>query len=513
MPEPHATAERLARATLEDLLAPHPAAATALRDIQGGSMTYGELRGLIARTRTALAAAGIARRDAVALVLGNGPHMAAAFLGVASAAAAAPLHPGFREPEFRESLASLEAKALVTDGASDSPAAAAALSLAIPVLPLQPKAAGGEFWLTPHAARARARTGPAAPGDAALLLHTSGTTARPKLVPLTHANLVASAYNIAATLRLSPGDSCLNVMPLFHIHGLVGVLLASLCAGASVTATPGFDALRFSRWLGERKPTWYSAVPTMHQAILQRARRQPRSLAGNGLRLIRSSSAALPPTVLAGLEEALGCPVIESYGMTEAAHQMASNPLPPAARKPGSVGVAAGPEIAVLDAAANQLAALQTGEIAVRGANVMGGYVSNPAANARAFSGGWFRTGDQGYRDSDGYYTITGRLKELINRGGEKVSPREIDEALLEHPAVAQAVAFAIPHAKLGEEVAAAVVLEDGAALTQRQLAAFAADRLAAYKVPRKVVFLDAIPKGPSGKLKRVGLAADLGLA
>ena len=245
---------------------------------------------------------------------------------------------------------------------------------------------------------------------------------------------------------------------------------------------------------------------------MQRSARNAASLGRSQLRLIRSSSAALPPSVLAALEQAFGCPVVESYGMTEASHQMASNPLPPAVRKPGTVGLAAGPEVAIMDGAGSLLPVGATGEVVIRGANVMAGYVDNPQANASAFHGQWFRTGDQGICDSDGYFTITGRLKELINRGGEKISPREIDEALLEHPAVAQAVAFAVPHAKLGEEIAAAVVLEEGSDLTQAALGQFAAERLAAHKVPRVVRFVEAIPKGPSGKLKRVGLAKDLGL-
>ena len=499
-------------ATVHELLLEHPADQAALRSADGSQLTYGQLREQVDSTRTALSTWGLGRGDAVALVLQNGPHMAAAFAGVASAAAAAPLHPGLREHEFRDSLDSLRAKALIVDSGEESAATAAASGLGIPILQMESMTAAGGFRLPRGSEPRRGRPGPASVDDPALLLHTSGTTARPKLVPLTHANLTASARNIATTLQLVPGDSCLNVMPLFHIHGLVGALLASLCAGTEVVATPGFHALRFFHWLDSLQPTWYSAVPTMHQAIVQRAARNRASLARRRLRLIRSSSAALAPTVLASLEDAFGAPVIESYGMTEAAHQMTSNPLPPGERKPGTVGIAAGPEAAVMGASGRLLSTLEIGEIVVRGTNIMGGYVDNPEANTAAFSGGWFRTGDQGFRDADGYFTITGRLKELINRGGEKISPREIDEALLAHPAVMQAVAFAVPHSKLGEEIAAAVVLQDGASLTQRQLREFAAERLAGYKVPRQVLFLDGIPKGPSGKLKRVGLARELGL-
>jgi acyl-CoA synthetase (AMP-forming)/AMP-acid ligase II len=346
----------------------------------------------------------------------------------------------------------------------------------------------------------------------ALVLHTSGTTSRPKLVPLTHRNVCASAHHIAATLELSPMDRCLNVMPLFHIHGLMAAVLASLEAGGSVFCTPGFSALKFFSWLQEADPTWYTAVPTMHQAILARAERNPRILAAARLRFVRSSSSSLPPRVMAELEKTFRAPVIEAYGMTEAAHQMASNPLPPRPRKPGTVGVAAGPEVAVMDEEGRILPAGSPGEVVIRGPNVTPGYQANPGANATSFTHGWFRTGDQGVLDPDGYLTITGRLKEIINRGGEKISPREVDEVLLDHPAVQQAVAFAVPHPTLGEEVAAAVVLRDGARATEEELRAFASGRLAPFKVPRTLLFLEEIPKGPTGKLQRIGLAAKLGL-
>jgi acyl-CoA synthetase (AMP-forming)/AMP-acid ligase II/aryl carrier-like protein len=346
----------------------------------------------------------------------------------------------------------------------------------------------------------------------ALVLHTSGTTSRPKLVPLTQANLCASAHHIRATLALSATDRCLNLMPLFHIHGLIAAVLSTLAAGGSVICTPGFYAPEFFGWLKEFRPTWYTAVPTMHQAILARAASNREIIAECRLRFIRSSSSALPPVVMAELEAVFGAPVIEAYGMTEASHQMASNPLPPRARKPGSVGVAAGPAVAIMDEAGRLLEPGARGEIVIQGANVTGAYENNPEANARAFTDGWFRTGDEGYLDAEGYLFITGRIKELINRGGEKISPREIDEALTCHPAVALAVAFAVPDARLGEEVAAAVVLREGAAATERELREFAATRLADFKVPRRVLIVAEIPKGPTGKLQRIGLAEKLGV-
>jgi acyl-CoA synthetase (AMP-forming)/AMP-acid ligase II/acyl carrier protein len=383
------------------------------------------------------------------------------------------------------------------------------------VIDLEPdlRAEAGVFTLTGRSGGAARDPGAPEPESEALTLHTSGTTSRPKMVPLTHANLCAGANNVAGALRLAPDDRCLNVMPLFHIHGLVAALLASLTAGASVVCTSGFLATQFFDWLEGVRPTWYTAVPTMHQSILGRAQQNAEIIARRPMRLIRSSSSSLAPQVMAGLEAAFRAPVIEAYGMTEAAHQMASNPLPPHARKPGSVGLPSGPEIAVVGPEGEHLGAGERGEVVIRGPNVTRGYVNNPAANHDAYIDGWFRTGDQGFLDGDGYLFLTGRLKELINRGGEKISPREVDEALMDHPAVAQAVAFALPDPRLGEDVAAAVVLRPGATATSLELRQFAASRLADFKVPARVVFVDAIPKGPTGKLQRIGLAEKLGLA
>jgi len=370
----------------------------------------------------------------------------------------------------------------------------------------------GWFTLSGDVKGTAARGGMGDKDDPALLLHTSGTTSRPKLVPLLQRNLLASAENIGRTLALTRDDVCLNIMPLFHIHGLVAATLSSLAAGASVSCTPGFNALKFFGWLDEVRPTWYTAVPTMHQAILARAKGHREMIARSRLRLIRSSSQSLPAPVMVEMEKTYGVPVIESYGMTEASHQMASNPLPPRARKPGSVGLAAGPEVAILDEEWKALPPGQVGEISIRGPNVTPGYEANPEANEKSFRDGWFRTGDQGVFDEEGYLRLTGRLKEQINRGGEKFSPLEVDQVLSSHPAVAQALTFAVPHDKLGEEVAAAVVLREGATATERELRAFCASHLAEFKVPRKLVLLTEIPKGATGKLQRIGLAQKLGL-
>ena len=480
-------------------------------------LRYRGLRALARRTVDRLNALGIGREDRVAIVLPNGPEMAASFVCIGAGATTAPLNPAYRAEELEFYLSDLRARAVVVAAGVDSAARLVARELALPILELHAgrDAGAGTFTLEPvqPMAGTPARGGFGEADDTALVLHTSGTTSRPKLVPLLQRNVLATARHIVETLSLTAADTCLNVMPLFHIHGLMAATLASLAAGGQVCCTPGFNALKFFAWLDEVRPTWYTAVPTMHQAILARADRNREVVARSRLRFIRSSSASLPPQVMAELERTFRAPVIESYGMTEAAHQMASNPLPPRARKAGSVGVAAGPEVAVMDDDGALLPRGATGEVVIRGPNVTPGYEANPDANAKAFTNGWFRTGDQGVLDEEGYLRLTGRLKELINRGGEKISPLEVDEVLMDHPAVQQVVTFALPHDKLGEEVAAAVVLREGRSVDDRELRAFAAARLADFKVPRKIVFVAEIPKGATGKLQRIGLAAKLGLA
>lgn len=506
--------------TLQALLARHDADTPAIGAPGRQWLTFGALRALTDEVRRNLASHGIGRGDRVAIVLPNGPEMATAFITVAQHATTAPLNPAYREDEYAFYLSDLNARALIVTADYDGPALAAAATHGVAVIRLLSRSDGaaGAFTLAPPADPVAADAQSPGPDDVALVLHTSGTTSRPKIVPLLQRNLVASAGNIGSTLRLTPDDRCLNIMPLFHIHGLIAAVLSSLAAGAAVSCTPGFNALQFFGWLDEVAPTWYTAVPTMHQAILARAARNSGSVAAAKLRFIRSSSASLPPQVMTALEETFGAPVIESYGMTEATHQMASNPLPPAEHKAGSVGIAAGPRVEIAHEAEDRLLGRgDTGEVVISGPNVTPGYENNPDANARAFfdldGARWFRTGDQGVQDAEGYLRITGRLKEIINRGGEKVSPLEVDEVLMDHPAVQQVVTFAMPHAKLGEEVAAAVVLRDGQQADEKSIRAFAAERLADFKVPRKVVILDEIPKGATGKLQRIGLAEKLGLA
>lgn len=500
--------------TLAELIQQHPDTANAIGAPGREWMTYGDLKALGESVKNALRGAGVGAKDRVAIVLPNGPEMAAAFVTVAQAATTAPLNPAYKEEEFAFYLEDLKARAIIVEAGYDGPALAAAKRFDLTVIELTATEPAGTFTLTTDVKGDAADTLPAS-DDIALILHTSGTTSRPKIVPLLQSNVAASAENIRASLALTADDCCLNVMPLFHIHGLVAAVSASLAAGSSISCAPGFDALKFYGWLEEVDPSWYTAVPTMHQAILARAPRNAEIIEKSRLRFLRSSSSSLPGPVMTQLAETFGAPVVEAYGMTEAAHQMCCNPIEPGKQKPGAVGVPAGPEVRIAHEVENRLID-GVGEVSISGPNVTPGYEGNPEANEKNFFEAegkrWFRTGDQGAFDEDGYLALTGRLKEIINRGGEKISPLEVDGILSDHAAVAQCVTFAVPHPKLGEDVAAAVVLKEGQEASDRDIRDFASERLAAFKVPRKILILDEIPKGATGKLQRIGLAEKLGL-
>ncbi|MGA2649068.1 MAG: amino acid adenylation domain-containing protein [Terracidiphilus sp.] len=478
---------------------------------------YENLLNQMDQTAKWLAIKSIGRADRVAVVMPNGPEMASLFLGIASVSACAPLNPAYKASEFEFYLSDLKPKLVIVDAAMESAVCGVAHEMDIEVVSLRRRELGeaGSFELGPEAGQTipNVTVDYAMADDVALVLHTSGTTSRPKIVPLTHENLCVSAVNIATSLALTVSDRCLNIMPLFHVHGLVGAVLSSLCAGASVVCTPGYKVTEFYDWLAEFRPTWYTGVPTMHHGLLTRAEVNRAIIAANPLRFIRSCSSALEPKIMAQLEETFGAPVLEAYGMTEAAHQMSCSGLPPWPRKPGSVGRPTGVEVAIMNEAGALLQIGTEGEVVIRGRNVTRGYENNPDANLKSFTDGWFRTGDQGRFDDDGDLFLTGRIKELIVRGGEKIPPREIDEVLLAHPAVEQALGFALPDVALGERVAAAVVLKAGASVTELELCEHAAGSLADFKVPERIIFVTELPKGPTGKPQRIGLAEKLGLS
>jgi acyl-CoA synthetase (AMP-forming)/AMP-acid ligase II/acyl carrier protein len=457
---------------------------------------------------------GIARRDRVAVVLPNGPEMAVAFLSVAASAVCAPLNPAYAVEELERYFADLHPRALITQAGIDSPARRAALSRRVRIIELStaPEAEAGLFTLAGDKGRPVADE-PIGAADTALLLPTSGTTSRPKLVTLTHRNICTSAYASVAALALTRADRCLNVLPLFYGHGLIATVLTSLAAGASVVCCPGLDVTSFVAWLSAFRPTWCAAVPAMLQAILAQARLTGERIVDPPLRFVRTASAPLPRRVLTELERIFAAPVINFYGMTETASApIAIIPLPPLQRKSGSVGLPMALDVAIMDDRDILLSTGQTGEIIVRGASVTPGYDGNKRASKAAFAGDWFKTGDLGHFDDDGYLFLTGRTREMINRGGEKIAPQEVDEALHDHPAVAEAVTFAVPHATLGEDVVSAVVLRPNAKVTPKDIRQFAAGRIAEFKVPRQVLIVSEIPKGPTGKVQRVSLAVKLGL-
>jgi acyl-CoA synthetase (AMP-forming)/AMP-acid ligase II/acyl carrier protein len=459
----------------------------------------------------ALRAGGISPEGRVALVAANGPIAATAFFAIASSCAVAPLNPAYTAAEFEFYLRDLEVQLVVIEQGVSAAALEAARQLGVPVALLRPRAdVVGGFSLELPAAPGGPATGQATASSLALLLHTSGTTSRPKLVALTQGNLVLSARSITETLGLGARDVCLNIMPLFHVHGLVACVLATWGSGGAVIASPGFSAVEFESWLERTRPTWISAVPTMFQAMLSRHPVKPRG--AEQLRFLRTASSALPVAVEQGLERLFGVPVLQAYGMTEAAHQISSNPLPPGSRKPGSVGRPSAVEARILDAEGHGVVQGQRGEVCLRGPSLFAGYVANPEANRSSFFGEWFRTGDEGYLDEDGYLFLTGRLKEMINKGGEKVAPPEVEEALLSLPGVAQTAVFAMPDERLGEEVAAVVVPKQGAVLEETALRARVAERVSAHKVPRLIVIREEIPKGPTGKVQRRRLAEQLGI-
>jgi acyl-CoA synthetase (AMP-forming)/AMP-acid ligase II len=495
-------------ATLADLFSRAESANVAVLAPDHGATTYDALTEQVESLAACLRQSGLQRGDVVAIGLPNSLEYLVTFFAVTRARLiAAPLNPAYKAEEFRFYLNDSGVRAAVTSHHL-APLRDAARELNLPV------------WTAGRDGQGRVRVegerlAPTAkgvpelphPDDRALFLHTSGTTSRPKGVPLTHGNLMASVRNIAQHYQLTANDVGLLVMPLFHVHGLIGATFSQLWAGGTLVVPHRFSASSFWPTAKACGVTWYSAVPTIHQVLLSRAD-EDGAQAQSGFRFIRSCSSALAPATLRQLEDRFGAPVLEAYAMTEASHQMTSNPLPPGTRKPGSVGRGTNVDVDIMDEAGNLLPQGQPGEVVVRGSNVTRGYHNNPEANAAAFTNGWFRTGDRGVLDTEGYLTLIGRIKELINRGGEKISPLEVDAVLLSHPAVAEAATFGAPDAKYGEEVHAAVVLRADASL--EQLLAHCRERLAEFKLPKVVHIVKELPKGPTGKVQRRFMATAL---
>jgi acyl-CoA synthetase (AMP-forming)/AMP-acid ligase II len=476
-------------------------------------LTYRQLLLQIDYVARKLNSMGLGRNDRIATVLPDGPEMAVTFISVASCATFVPMNPHYLAGEFSPYLSDLNAKSVIVQAGIETPVREVAKNLGIPVIELcpLPEEEAGIFTLTGQAYPDSKDSDFASPDDIALLLLTSGTTSMPKIVPLTQSIICTTARILSEGIKLDNNDRTLNISPLFHAQGLLGQLLSSLISGAGVVCTPGFFAPEFFEWMKEFSPTWYSASPHIHQLILERAGKNKKIIDEHPLRIIRTGAAPMPAGVLAELERIFNVPVIEVYGTTES-YPVSSNPMPPGKRKINSAGTATETDIAIMDERGNFLTSGETGEILVKGPTVISGYENNPEANRKSFINGWFRTGDQGFIDLEGYLFITGRIKEIINRGGEKISPGEVEKVLIEHPSVSQAVTFSVPHEKLGEDLAAAVVLKDNTSVTEIELREFVASRLSYFKVPGQVVFINEIPKGTTGKVQRIGLAEKLGI-
>lgn len=465
------------------------------------TISYARFMDEVHAVRDGLRACGVRPGDVVGIVMPNGPEVLFAFFGVLAAGAAAmPINPELKPEEIDFALEDSRATlVIVTPDVAERIAGCAALPHRRARLLFTEH--GGCTVEGPAVAAAAAHGAPS-PDDDALLLYTSGTTSRPKAVPLTHRNLLTSAHNVAHSYALTAEDISLCVMPLFHVHGLVASVLATLAVGGSVVVPRRFSASGFWPLVARYRPTWYTAVPTIHTILLNTADEHLQGPPPR-FRFVRSCSSALAPATQAAFEARFEVPVLQAYGMTEAAHQIATNPLPPGIRKSGSVGLPTGVEVTVLDDHGHELPHGTAGEVAIRGANVTRGYLRNPEATAAAFTNGWFRTGDQGSIDADGYIFLHGRIKELINRGGEKITPMEIDDVLLRHPAVAEAVAIGVPHPVYGEEVEAVVALKPDQSASAADLIAFAREHLADFKVPKAIRFVPQIPRGATGKIQR----------
>jgi len=471
----------------------------------GLRITRDSLRQQVLAMADALASAGIRRGDRVAIVLPNGLAAIVSFLAASIVGTAAPLNPAYPYEEFLFFLADTEARVLLCPATGAEIAHRAAADRKIPVLSVE-MSEGGEVMLAdaPKGASASEPT----PDDIALILHTSGSTGRPKRVPLRHEQLAVSIANIANSYALSPDDVSLCIMPLFHVHGLLGSTMSTLRSGGTVVVPAKFNALTFWKTVKENRVTWYSGVPTMHQVLLARTHQKPAEAAS--LRFIRSCSAPFAPDIIRKMEGLFDVPLLEAYGMTEAAHQMSSNPLPPQQRKAGSVGLASGIRISVMDKEGRHLGTNERGEVVIQGSSVFRGYENNPEANASAFVNGWFRTGDEGELDKDSYLHLKGRIKDIIIRGGENISPQEVDEVLLKHPAVATAVTFGFAHPTLGEEVAAAVILHESQECSESALLKHCREWLAEYKCPKKIYLVKTLPTTDTGKVRRRSVAEAL---
>ncbi|MDG2101278.1 MAG: acyl--CoA ligase [Dehalococcoidia bacterium] len=488
---------------LPDILKSGDDNATAISIPGKFEINYSKLKSLVNETSEQLKSFGTINEKPIVIVLGNNAEFIISFLSVTNTnAVVAPLNPEFTEEEFKFYLEDISPSLVITTENHKVIGEAKSKNIPVGIVDYSGESLKIDFR---GSGPDNKNYNSANENNSCLFLHTSGTTSRPKGVPLKHKNLLKSLTNIVDTYELNKEDIAMVVMPLFHVHGLIGVALSTLASGGQIVIPAKFSASAFWDIQNKYNATWYSAVPTIHQILLLRADQD--KAPKKSFRIIRSCSAALAPSVLNDLEERFGAPVLEAYGMTEASHQMSSNPLPPEKRKAGSVGKPTGLEINIMsmEKLGEMLDVDQVGEIVIKGENVTSGYHNNNDANKEAYVNGWFRTGDQGFIDKDGYLSLTGRIKELINRGGEKISPLEVDSILINHPSVNEAVCFAFADVKYGEVVHAALVVNSE--VTEKDIQEFCSKSLASFKVPEKIYFTDKLPRTATGKIQRRNVA------
>ncbi|CAI2175929.1 16594_t:CDS:2 [Funneliformis geosporum] len=496
--------------TLADVFSHKSTSSAIIIPNSGAELSYSQLfKQINSFQRQLIEKCDIGSQEVIAIVLPNSLEFTVAFLAITLFRnIAAPLNPNYTEDEFKFYIEDSKSKVMIVpQGWVQQNKAAVKAAKAFDAVIFE------IAWDNHnHQINLGVQSGKAIVGkfqernpyhtDVALLLHTSGTTGRPKGVPLTHHNIITTMNNIIRTYNLVPSDRTLLVMPLFHVHGLIGGMLSTLLSGGTVVIQPKFSATDFWNHFLQYGCTWYTAVPTIHQILLRHS--SPNGGAPK-LRFIRSCSSSLAPSTLSELEKKYKAPVLEAYAMTEAAHQMTSNPLPPLPHKPGSVGFGQGVQVTILDQNGNPT---EEGEVCIKGANVTPGYLNNQSANESSFTkDGWFRTGDQGKFDNDGYLFLTGRIKELINRGGEKISPLEIDSVLLSHPSIAEAVSFAVPNEIYGQEVHATVILKKEQQISEKELQDYCGKSLVKFKIPKKIYFTDVMPKTATGKIQRKNIS------
>jgi long-chain acyl-CoA synthetase len=495
-------------ATIRELIernaAERPQAPYALATESGLALSHGELARSCRRVAALLRAHGAGPGDTVSVVMPNGLNTLRVLLGALwGGCCVNPVNLLAQTEQMRYVLAHSDCRLVIVAPGWEARVRAilAGLGREVALLVAEPDAA----VLPGEGDDGVADSAPPAADSLALLMYTSGTTGLPKGVVLTQANLAANAQAIGAEHGLGEADRVLAVLPLYHINAFVVTMLAQLAHGGSLALAPKFSAARFWSQASDTRCTWLNVVPTIVSYLLEGA--VPPREATAALRFCRSASAALAPEHLRAFEQRFGIGVIETMGLTETAAPSFSNPLDPARRKLGAVGRASGCEARIVDADLQPVADGTTGEIVIRGPNVMCGYYKNEPATAAAFTpDGWLRTGDLGHRDADGFFFVSGRIKELIIKGGENIAPREIDEALLEHPAVLDAAAVGVPDRHYGQEILACVVLREGAACDEDELHRFCLERLGRYKTPKTFRFVPELPRGPSGKVQRLKL-------